>query len=80
MDCLTLSNICILVHDGNDFTFLSVDYTSCSDYGNVIDAVIINALDVYLASCLGYDAHIITSYPTIGSSINQCCFSVSIVG
>ena len=71
MDGLALSNICILVHDCNHLPFLGADYTTSGNYWDVGDAVVVDTLYVYLASCLGNDAYICTSYATIGTTVKQ---------
>src|SRR5687768_11168318 len=80
MNCFAFPNISILVHDGNNFSFLSVDNSSCSDNWNVIDAVIINALYINLAASLGYNPHIFTCNTAIGTSIYQGSLSCGTVG
>ena len=52
MDGLPFSSVSILVHDSNDRSLLSVDDSTCCDYGNLIDPVIVNPLDVYILALI----------------------------
>src|SRR5688572_1956362 len=64
----------ILVHDGYDWDFLSVDNSACSDNRDFIDSVIVNALYVSHFFCLGYDSNIVACSTTIGSTIDKRTF------
>ena len=74
MDRLPLSHVGILMHDSYDWSFLGIDNASCSDNGDFIDSMVINALYVNRFSCLGYDSNNITCNTTIGSMIHKGTF------
>jgi hypothetical protein len=63
------------MHDCNHLPFLGTDYTTSGDYGDVGDAVVVDALYVNLASCFGNDANICSSYATIGAMVNKYTWS-----
>ena len=77
MNGLPLSGVGILMHDGYDWSFLSVDDSTCSDNRDFIDSVIVNALYVNRFSCLGYDSNLVACNTTIGFTINKGTLVVS---
>ena len=64
------------MHDCNDRPFLGVDDSTCSDYRNFIDPMIVNPLDIHTSASLSNNSDIISSNPTIGSSINESTFGL----
>src|SRR5210317_1620803 len=68
---LSLTYVCLLVHDRNGGSSLSVDKTNRGDNGYVGNLMIVKSLDVNSVVGFGDDANIITSNATIGTSINK---------
>ncbi len=64
------ANIGILVQDGNDFSLLGKDNTTSSDNRDVIDAVVVDALNINLAFCVGNYAYIFSCNASIGTTVN----------
>jgi hypothetical protein len=76
MDGFSLSGVCILVEDGDDFATLSLDDGAGRNDGDINHLMVVNPLDVDELSCLVNDANISTRDATIGSTIEECPSSV----
>jgi len=71
MDSLTLSSVGILVKDGNGRTMLCLDNAaSCYD-GDIGNLMIIDAPDIDRSIRFLNDTNVVTSYATIGASVNE---------
>ena len=77
---LALPSVGKLVQDDDDTSSLGFDHSTSGDNRNVGESVVVNPLDVHLSSCLADHSHIIASNSTIGSSVDQGIWAVSLVG
>ena len=76
MDKFFFTSVGILMHNCNDRPFLSGYNPTCSYYWDLIDSMIVNSLDVYISTNFGNNPDIISSNPTISSSINESTFGL----
>ena len=71
VDGVTLSKDSILVHDQDDRASICGDNTSNSSNGDVIDLMIVNALNGNSAEDVVNDTHIIASNSSIGTTVHE---------
>ena len=71
MDSLTLSSVGILVKDGNGRTMLCLDNATSCYNGDIGNLMIIDAPDIDRSIRFLDDTNIVTSYTTIGTSVNE---------
>ena len=71
MDSLPLSSVGILVEDGNCGAMLGLDNSTSCHYGDIGDLMVINTPDIDCSIRFLDDMNIITSYATIGASVNE---------
>jgi hypothetical protein len=72
VDPLLIVEQCILMHNANDRTFLSLDYSTNSANINVSALMIIYSSNVNSASSFEDDMDVFTGHITISTSINEC--------
>src|SRR5687768_13977278 len=59
------------MHDCIHLPFLGIDYSPSSDYGDVSDTVVVDALYVYLAFCLDNDLYVYSGNAAIGPMVSS---------
>ena len=64
------------MHNYNDRSFLSVYDSTCSDYGNFIDPVVVSPLYVHTSTSFDNNPDIVSSNSTLGSSVNDSTFGL----
>ena len=75
MDFL-FSSVGILIHDCNNRPFLGEYDSTCSDYWDLIDLVIVNPLYVHTSTNLGNNPDIVSCNPTTGCFVNESTFEL----
>ena len=67
---------CVLVHDGNNWAMLRSNDSSNSADRDVVELVVVNALDIHLLVCFLNDTDISTSNYNICTMINQSLLNI----
>ena len=71
MNSLSLASIGILVENGNCGAMLGLDYSTSHHYGDIGNLMVINTRDIDCSIRYLDDMNVITSYATVGTSVNK---------